>query len=75
MPRELIPYADEQADPEASYRCGFQHGAAAVLQLVAGKLEAHDAQRISQWVGADLRDWRVLGYVVADSPTPPRAPI
>ena len=38
MPRELIPYADEQADPEASYRRGFQHGAAAVLQLVAGKL-------------------------------------
>ena len=70
----MPPYDDELADPEASY-AGFQHGAAAMLQLVAGKLEPRDAQRISQWVGADLRDWRVLGHEVADSPTPPRAPI
>ena len=43
MPRELTPYADELADPEASYRRGFPHGAAAVLQLVAGKLKPQDA--------------------------------
>ena len=28
MARELKPYDDEFADPEASYRRGFQHGAA-----------------------------------------------
>jgi hypothetical protein len=74
MPRELTPNDDELADPEASYSGGSQHGAAAVLQLIAGKLEPQDARRISRLVGADLRNWRILGHEVVDSPRPPAPP-
>jgi hypothetical protein len=33
-----------------------------VLQVVAGKLEPHDAQRLAAWVGAELQDWRILAH-------------
>ena len=71
MARELKPYDDEFADPEASYRRGFQHGAAALLRLVADKFKPSDAQQLAQWVGADLRDWRIVGHEVADALVPP----
>jgi hypothetical protein len=49
MERNLMPYDDEMADPEASYRRGFQHGATALLQLVAAKLDPADARELAAW--------------------------
>jgi hypothetical protein len=75
MPRELALYVDELTDPEASYRRGFQHGAATLLRLVADKLKPSDAQQLAQWVGGELRDWRIVGHEVADALVPPPHPL
>jgi len=69
--RELKPYDYELTDPETSYRRGFQHGAAALLRLVADKLKPSDAQQLAPWVGGELRDWRIVGHGVADALVPP----
>jgi hypothetical protein len=50
--RALTPYDNELADPEASYRRGFQHGATTLLQLVAAKLDPPDARALAEWTGA-----------------------
>jgi hypothetical protein len=72
--RALTPYDNEMTDPEASYRRGFQHGAAALLQLVATKLDPADARALAEWTGAELRDWRIVGHETADSASPPPPP-
>jgi hypothetical protein len=58
----------------APYRRGFQHGAAALLQLVASKLDPVDARQLAAWAGAELGDWRIVGHEAADSPSPPPPP-
>jgi hypothetical protein len=74
MTRNLMPYDDEMAGPEASYRRGFQHGAIALLRLVAAKLDPADARELAAWTGAELRDWRIVGHEAADLPSPPMPP-
>jgi hypothetical protein len=70
----LTPRKGEFQDPEASYRRGYQHGAAAVLRALADTLDRTTARRMANWAGVDLRAWRTIGRAEAELEDPPPAP-
>ena len=50
---------DEYADPEMSYRRGYQHGAWELFVAIDAFLPAAIATQVREWILRDLREWRL----------------
>ena len=49
---------NEFNDPELSYRRGYSHGAAAVIDAVKEKLPSREADLLEQWFQEKVSEWR-----------------
>ena len=50
---------DEESDPEACYRRGYEHGAEEVFRAVAAALPQSLCSMIERWLESDVKTWRI----------------
>lgn len=50
---------DEDADPEASYRRGYAHGAKQLFDAVASALPSELVPKVERWLREDVSVWRL----------------
>jgi hypothetical protein len=58
---------DEESDPEACYRRGYEHGAEEVFRAVAAALPQSLCSMIERWLESDVKTWRIANLRGVDS--------